>query len=326
MVCAVSAMPREPVAHPAAELFPMLSDQDLAPLVESMLEMGFDPTEPILRYAGAILDGRNRLRAAAIANVEPVFRDVPESIDPYAESWRRNGLRRDLSPGQKAAILAKLTLESTTWQTERDDRQRAANKARGEKAKAQPRAERGAFAEVTGAASHEARPADSGKTSAALAAKAGVSRSTMERSLKLAKSAPEKLDAVIRGDKPERKKPPPRIDHDARNADVLRLMGHGLTNVEIASKLKINARSVSTARTKMGVAGNSPTIKLWGDVDHATTTLEGSAMQFEQLATRVAEGELNASAEEIGRCIKSLSRSLGTVKALRSALQRKLPQ
>ncbi len=317
---------REPKAHPAAELFPMLSDEALEPIVDSMRIIGFDTDTPILRYRGAILDGRNRLRAAAIAGVEPIFRDVPDSIDPYEESWRLNGMRRDLTPGLRAAITAKITIGSVRWQMERDVRQNAANAARAEKARGNQHASKtrpeNSPPSFDGAPKDETRSA----TAATLAAKAGVSRPTMERALKLARTDPEKLDATIRGEKPARKKPNPRVDHDARNADVLRLMGEGLTNVEIGSKLKIHSHSVSKSRNMMGVTENAPTIKLWSDVDHAATTLEGAALQLEQLALRVDDGELNANEQEIRRCIKSLSRSLVTVKALRSALQRKLPR
>ena len=56
--------------HPAADLFPMLSDEDLAPMVEDMRANGYDHNKPILRYRSQVLDGRNRLRAAALAGVD----------------------------------------------------------------------------------------------------------------------------------------------------------------------------------------------------------------------------------------------------------------
>src|SRR5690349_15919571 len=95
-------------AHPAAELFPMLSDEALEPIIESMRVCGFDPEHPILRYRGLILDGKNRFRASAMAGVEPLFKDLADDVDPYLESWKHNGPRRDLTPGQKAAILVKI--------------------------------------------------------------------------------------------------------------------------------------------------------------------------------------------------------------------------
>jgi ParB-like chromosome segregation protein Spo0J len=303
----------------------MLSDEALEPIVESMRVIGFDPLMPILRYRGQILDGRNRFRAAALANVEPLFRDVPDSIDPYLESWKYNGERRDLNPGLRAAIVAKITLASAEWQSERNARAKAANASRAEKAKAQPRAGSVFGEKPAGEASDEARPADAGKTATALAAKAGVSRPTMERALRLAKQEPEKLDAVIRGERPPRKSPAPRIDREQRHADVRVLHDQGLGTSEIARRLDIGKALVSKAKVEMGIAETSAGAKLWGDVEHAAFTLEGMLLQIEWLTEQLGAEELKASEEEIRRCIKSLYTSTATVNRFRNALKRRLP-
>ena len=86
------------MAHPAADVFPLLVDAELEPLVESMRRHGFDPAKPILIYRAEILDGRNRRRAAEIAGVAPVYLDVSDSChDPWLESWKQNGA--PLEPG-----------------------------------------------------------------------------------------------------------------------------------------------------------------------------------------------------------------------------------
>lgn len=313
----------DPVAHPAAELFPMLNDDEIRPLVDSMRRNGFDPSKPILRYAGVILDGRNRLRASMLAGVDPVFADVPLDRDPYQESWKHNGLRRDLTPGQKAAIVAKITSMSLEWQTEREGRARAANEARADKVREQPRSDGGRF---TGALRNRSATERPKRAAAVLAEKAGVAESTMALALKIQREDPEQLDAIIRGEKKPRKPAAPRVDHDTRNAEVLRLHEQGLSGVEIAHRMKIHPGSVSTAKQALGIDEKSPPIKLWSDIDHAVTTLEGGSHQFERLAEQLSTTEINANAQEIKQCIKSLSKSVATVKALRSALRLKLPQ
>jgi protein-tyrosine-phosphatase len=328
----VSAAPdiAEPEAHPAADLFPMLDDAELRPLIENIRTKGFDPGKPILRYRGQILDGRNRLRASAFAGVEPVFHDLPDDCDPYQESWRHNGLRRDLTPGQKAAILAKITAASLEWQNERDERIRKANEARAEKAKeqiaSQERARDGRL--QPGRSSFEDRPRErrpDNRSVTVLAEKAGVSRPTMERALKLQKEDPEKLEAVIRGDKPARKKPKPRVDHGARKIEILRLHNEGHTGAEIARRTGIPASVVSKLKVEMGIAETSAPLKLWNDIDHIATMLEGASMQIEQLASQLVEAEhLTADEQEIRKCIKSLSKSAQTVSRLRNALKQRL--
>ena len=50
--------------HPAASLFPPMSDEDFATLKADMQKNGYDPTWPLILYDGRLLDGRNRHRAA----------------------------------------------------------------------------------------------------------------------------------------------------------------------------------------------------------------------------------------------------------------------
>jgi hypothetical protein len=92
-------------AHPFAELFPGLPDEELAQLAQDIKERG--QLEPIILYRGLILDGRNRYRACQIAGVKPRLEEfdakaVRRSPEEFVLS--RNLRRRHLSMGQKAAI------------------------------------------------------------------------------------------------------------------------------------------------------------------------------------------------------------------------------
>lgn len=295
--------------HPAADLFPMLNDAQIAPLVES-IRRGFDPAYPILRYRGLILDGRNRLRACAMAGVEPVFADLPDDCDPFQESWKRNGARRDLTPGQKAAIFVKTNAGSAKWQAERAELQRKANEARSG-------TQRGP--ETTRRSSNEdPRGGQDNRTVTVLAERAGVGRATMDRALKLHREDPEALEAAIRGERANRKY---KLDEP-----ILTLHEQGVGMAESARRLNVKPTVVQKITERLGISANSPPIKLWSDIEHAAGTLSGAAIKLERLAEQLNTGAINANAKEIRACIKSLSRSVKTVRKLRSALQQKLPK
>jgi hypothetical protein len=93
-------------AHPAAEAFRMLPDDELQALADDIAEKGlFDPI--MLDTDGVMLiDGRNRLKACRLAGVEPRFDRLPAGIDPVGYIVSKNINRRDLTKGQKAIALA----------------------------------------------------------------------------------------------------------------------------------------------------------------------------------------------------------------------------
>ena len=79
--------------HPAADMFPLLDDEELAILAEDIKRHGlYLPI--VLDTEGRILDGRNRARACAIAGVEPrtvVYDgDRPELYVLSANAYRRH--------------------------------------------------------------------------------------------------------------------------------------------------------------------------------------------------------------------------------------------
>jgi hypothetical protein len=91
--------------HPAANLFPMMTDAELDALGEDMLEHG--QREDIILYRSMILDGRNRYRAAILKGINPRFREeLPP--DPYAFVASANLHRRHLDASQRAMIAADL--------------------------------------------------------------------------------------------------------------------------------------------------------------------------------------------------------------------------
>jgi hypothetical protein len=89
--------------HPAADLFPMMSDEATAELAQSIKENG--QRETIKLLGGKILDGRNRYRACILAEVEPRLEDVAEDVDPIAfvADYRK---RVETTAGQRAIAAA----------------------------------------------------------------------------------------------------------------------------------------------------------------------------------------------------------------------------
>ncbi len=79
-------------SHPAAELFPFMSDEELGELAADIRAHGL--LEPIVLLDGLVLDGRNRLRACEAAGVEPRFVDWDGTGDPAVWVISKNLKRR----------------------------------------------------------------------------------------------------------------------------------------------------------------------------------------------------------------------------------------
>jgi hypothetical protein len=91
--------------HPFADMFPMMTGEDFDALVASIKEHKLE--EPIIKYKGKILDGRNRYAACTQAGGDPKFREY-EGDDPLGFVLRKNLHRRQLQTSQRAMIAAKM--------------------------------------------------------------------------------------------------------------------------------------------------------------------------------------------------------------------------
>src|SRR5262245_1196193 len=115
--------------HPAADLFPLMSPDELPALGEDIIKNGL--TSPIVLWADresptCLLDGRNRLDAIEIATGSPAIVGAPSimagkdllacdrvitldsSVDPYAYVISANIHRRHLSNNKKRELIARL--------------------------------------------------------------------------------------------------------------------------------------------------------------------------------------------------------------------------
>ena len=72
-------------SHPYADLFPMMTAAEQDALAEDIAENGL--RQPIVRYKGKVLDGRNRLIACETAGVEPTFIDFEGDDEGAVSPW-----------------------------------------------------------------------------------------------------------------------------------------------------------------------------------------------------------------------------------------------
>lgn len=125
-------------AHPAANLFPMMSGDEFNNLVLSVEQYGFDPSKPIKKNsAGKITDGRNREAAVQVVNAKiGLWNADPKNADkqksPVVAVYETepsdndasilqtvlidNFTRRHMSASQKAAVLVKAGILGGAYQ------------------------------------------------------------------------------------------------------------------------------------------------------------------------------------------------------------------
>ena len=168
--------------HPAAELFPMMSVDELNDLADDIAQHGL--REPVRLYPNGeedlLLDGRNRMIACDIAGVECDYRYY-EGDDPVAFVMSLNMSRRHLTVGQKAMIALEVL---PLYEAEAARRAGGRPKSTGEK----PRADLHAVS-------------DWNRRSGSQAAKAvGVSGRAVAQAKRIAEHAPELVDQVKAGE------------------------------------------------------------------------------------------------------------------------------
>jgi ParB-like chromosome segregation protein Spo0J len=94
--------------HPLAAIFPMLPDDELADLAEDIKANGLIHSIMLDQAGKVLVDGRNRLAACEIADVEPHFERLPPGIEPADYIASVNLARRHMTAGQRAMSLAML--------------------------------------------------------------------------------------------------------------------------------------------------------------------------------------------------------------------------
>jgi ParB-like chromosome segregation protein Spo0J len=187
-------------AHPAAELFPMLADDELQELADDIRAHGLrervwvwdDPERgPVL------LDGRNRVAACKLAGVRPETRAFQgDELAALEFVISENVKRRHLTTGQKAAVA----YESLPMFEAAMAKRKA--KAKAEAIARQRRDERGRLASDVDRLSAD-RHSNGGRKQARAtdqaAKKAGASGRSTARYKRIAEQAPDLIDKIREG-------------------------------------------------------------------------------------------------------------------------------
>lgn len=101
----VIADPSALAVHPAAALFPMLDERELAELASDIQTNGL--VSPIVVKDGEILDGRNRLSACNLAGAAPRFVEWTGAGSITSWIFSVNLHRRHLTTSQRAMLAAR---------------------------------------------------------------------------------------------------------------------------------------------------------------------------------------------------------------------------
>jgi len=91
--------------HPIADVFPMMTDDELRALADDIATNGL--LNHITLLDGAVLDGRNRMRACEMVDVTPQVMEY-SGDDPLGFVWSQNVHRRHMTESQRAMTAAKI--------------------------------------------------------------------------------------------------------------------------------------------------------------------------------------------------------------------------
>lgn len=178
--------------HEHAGIIPEMTADEWSEFVANVSKRGKIIKPLDILPDGRVIDGRHRLRAAMECGIEYVPVIVKEMDDAQViEEMRDSGLRRNLTPGQRAAIVLKCEELVADLRAKAKGRQREAAERTNAKLG------RGK-SETVSPNLGEATP--SGKSSKALAEKAGIGKSSMEYLQSVQRNAPDLFESVARGE------------------------------------------------------------------------------------------------------------------------------
>ena len=93
--------------HPAAAVFPIMSGREFDELVEDVRANGL--RDPVVVSGDHLIDGRNRVRACAVAGVVPEVRELERGTDVASWVMSVNLHRRHLDASQRALVASRLS-------------------------------------------------------------------------------------------------------------------------------------------------------------------------------------------------------------------------
>jgi len=247
-------------AHPAAELFPMMTRDELRVMAADIVANG--QKHPVVLFGGLVLDGRNRVAACEIANVTPKTETLDECPSPVAYVLSANLHRRQLNDAQKAAIA----VESKAMFEGEAKARREAGQKRGGKVGGRGRGN-SSSPELDGSC----RKPNAGRAMAQAAASVGISTATAYEMARVKDAAPEVFEAAKAGEvksvaqakrmaagEPEPKRHRAGYGRTAEESeqlgkDIAKLLLEGVPASEVARTLRCSPSTVADRKRELGL-------------------------------------------------------------------------
>lgn len=304
-------MPIEWPVHPAADLFPMLPDEELRALANDIKANGL--TDPVVLYCDpergtVLLDGRNRTAACAMVGVQPTTRTF-DGDDPVRYVVSKNLRRRDLTPGQRAMLGVELEPmyadEAKARQGKRSDLNIQAPGPECSKPAPQARDKAAAAVKTSGRAVGRAKRVAIEAPDLAERVKTGeLPLRVAEEELKR-RQAPEEEMTEKAGGRRERAL--------AREAEVIRLDREGVSRRSIAAQLGIAESTISKYLVGAGRAETSSRAA----IDRLVSSAAGLADAADRLDGRIQD----PTSSEVTRWVGDLTRAIRALSQLRTRIK-----
>lgn len=112
----------------ALNIFPEANEEDFNRLLEDIRNNGFDQSQPVIVYEGAILDGWNRYRACQAIGISPAIKTFDGDQSAALQLVMRTNKRRNLNKGQWATIAVEAEDIINALKKEAEDRRKAGTK------------------------------------------------------------------------------------------------------------------------------------------------------------------------------------------------------
>lgn len=179
--------------HEYADIFPLISKEELNSLAEDIKENGLNNS--ICLYQEKIIDGRNRSIACKKAGIEPTYKKLKFKSEEKAIAYvfSENFHRRHLNTAQKAEAAIKLEKIESILAKKRQDQTNKLKRDKKGKLTSKPVVSHGL---TTGKKTKELKPdTKKGKSGNIVAKKLKISNKTIQKAKKIKKIA--KKDPII---------------------------------------------------------------------------------------------------------------------------------
>ena len=298
-------------SHPAADIFPMMNDDELAELTEDIRKNGL--IEPITILDGKVLDGRNRAKACDMAGVPPKLNIAVNMDYPVSFVLSKNLHRRQLTVGQRSAIALEVR---EPLKVEAELRQRM-----------------GVSQNDDTLDPIESKGNSRGSRSDYIAGKAlGVGASSVNRAAKVRKENPALYKQMKDGEVSSwnayeqvvgKRPAQPNIGRAARLEKVKELAAQGFLAAQIASTLGIHRSTVvqmakdidvPLADHRIGRGGKGKEIDVNRVIEKSVVSAEGAAVGLEDLITD--DTIQSVDMQQVGGWVQSLKESVKTLNVL----------